>query len=335
MSLTRSTLLRLAAGTGIAASLPGVGLAALPPMRGEPEMKAMKIGIAVPDVAYLALYVASAQGLWKNEGLDVELVTFSGDASVTQALAGGSVDMNSASIVGLLNLIQSGQKVKAISSNCNQAVFSFVGNSKVKTWNDLKGGTFGVASYGSVTAALGTVALEEHGIIVGKDIQLVQTGGSPNAYSALESGRLSGSGFSLPYALKAKTAGMNFLGSQVTVTGSQWPAELMYTKVDYLAKNPKTVSAMMRGLAVAAKVIQTQPAVAIKVLQDTMKLEPEIASGSYSIVKDTFLPRGEFPKDMSKIWKVLIAAKTVTAPVPMDQWYDPTWVDNYTAWKPR
>ena len=114
----------------------------------------------------------------------------------------------------------------------------------------------------------------------------------------------------MPYALKAKTAGMNFLGSQVTVTGSQWPAELMYTKVDYLAKNPKTVSAMMRGLAVAANVIQTQPAVAIKVLQDTMKLEPEIASGSYGIVKDTFLPRGEFPKDMSKIWKVLIAAKT-------------------------
>ena len=335
MSLTRSTLLRLAAGTGIAAGLPVPAFAAVPVMRGDPEQKSMKIGIAVPDVAYLALYVAAAQGLWKAEGLDVQLVTFSGDASVTQALAGGSIDMNSASIVGLLNLIQSGQKVKAISSNCNQAVFSFIGNSKVKTWNDLKGGTFGVASYGSVTAALGTVALAQHGLVVDKDIQLVQTGGSPNAYAALESGRLSGSGFSLPYALKAKSAGMNFLGSQVTITGTQWPAETMYAKEDYLAKNPKTVSAMMRGLAVAAKVIATQPLVAIKVLQDAMKLEPEIASASYSVVKNTFLPRGEFPKDMSRIWKVLIAAKVITAPVAMNVWYDPTWVDNYDAWKPR
>lgn len=334
MTISRSTLLRLTAGATAAAGLPATALAALPPMRGTPEQKSIKIGLAVPDVAYWTLYVAQAQNLWKNEGLDVQLVTFSGDASVTQALAGGSVDINAASLIGLLNAIQAGQKFKAISATCNQAVFSFVGNSKVKTWDDIRGGTYGVASYGSLTAALGTVALEQHGLKVGKDVQLVQTGGSPNAYAALESGRLSASGFSLPYALQAPAAGMHFLGSQVTITGPNWPSEVIYAKEDYLAANPKTISAMMRGLANAVKVIETQPQVAISTLMSTMKLQPEIAAGSYNVVKNTFLPRGQFPKDMSKVWKVLIAAGVVKKPVPMDQWYDGTWVDNYNAWKP-
>jgi NitT/TauT family transport system substrate-binding protein len=337
MNVNRSAFLRASAGAGIVAALPSAAFATPPAamFRGDPEQKSIKVGLAVPDVAYWTLYVAASQGLWKNEGLDVQLVTFSGDASVAQALAGGSTDINAASLVGLLNMISSGQPVKAISAVANQAVFSFIGNSKIKTWSDLKGGTFGVASYGSMTAAMCTAALAQHGLVVDKDIQLVPTGGSPNAYAALEAGRLSGSGFSLPYALKSRTAGMNFLGSQVTVTGPQWPAELVYMKEDYIASHPRTISAFMRGLAVADKIIRTQPTVAIKSLQDAMKLEPDIAAGCYNIVKNTFLPRGQFPTDMSKVWKTLVVSKVVPAPVPMGKFYDPTWVANYALWMPR
>ena len=337
MNVNRSVFLGASAGAGLAAALPLGAFAAPSPagFRGEPEQKTLKIGIAVPDVAYWPFYVASSQGIWKNEGLDVQLITFSGDASVGQALAGGSVDINAASLVGLLNVLQAGQPVRAISAVAEQAVFSFVGNSKIKSWSDLKGGTFGVASYGSMTAAMDTAAMAQHGLVVDRDVQLVQTGGSPNAYAALASGQLSASGFSLPYALMAKTAGMHFLGSQVTVTGSHWPAEVVYMKQDFIASKPRTISAFMRGLAIADKVIATQPSVAILSLQSAMKLEPAIAAASYSIVKNTFLPRGQFPADMSKVWQTLIVAKTVTAPVPMSKWLDSTWIDNYALWMPR
>ena len=335
MNLNRSTLLRLGAGMSVL-GLPLPAMAASgASIHGEPEQKSIKVGIAVPDVAYLPLYVAAAQNLWTKEGLEVELVTFGGDAPVSQALAGGSVDINAASMIGLFNLVQAGQAVKAIYLLASQAVFSFVGAANVKKWSDIKGGTFGVASYGSVTAALATVALEQHGLVVNRDVQLVQTGGSPNAYAALQAGRLSASGFSLPYALQAKGAGLNILGTQEQVTGPQWPVEAMYAKDDYLRKNPKTVSALLRGILAADQIIVSRPADAIKALQDTMKLEPEIAAGAYNVVKGTFLPKGQFPSDLSKFWKVVIAAKTVTAPLPMNTWYDGTWVDNYSSWSTR
>jgi NitT/TauT family transport system substrate-binding protein len=302
---------------------------------GPPEMRSVKVGLAVQDVSYLNLYLAQSEGLWTKEGLNVEFVAFPGDAPVTQALAGGSVDLNIASMIGLLNLIEAGQTMKTVHCITNQAVFSFVGNAKVKKWADLKGGTFGVASYGSLTASLATAALAQHGLIVNKDIQLVQTGGTPNAYAALLSGQLSGSTVQLTYAIRARSTGLNVLGTQQQITGPVWPAEVVYAKDSFLRANPRTITAILRGIAAADGLIQTQPEKSVKALVDALKLEPEVATEAYRIVKNTFEPRGAFPRDMAPFWKVMVAANVVKAPVPTSSWYDPTWFDNYTAWKVR
>jgi NitT/TauT family transport system substrate-binding protein len=300
---------------------------------GPPELKSVKVGLAVQDVSYLNLYLAQSEGLWKKQGVDVEFVAFPGDAPVTQALVGGSVDLNIASMVGMLNLVAAGQAVKTVHCITNQAVFSFVGNAKVKSWNDLKGGSFGVATYGSLTAALATAALEAHGLTVNKDVQLVQTGGTPNAYAALLSGQLSGSTVQLTYAIRAKNAGLNILGTQQQITGPVWPAEVVYAKDPFLKANPRTITAILRGIADADNIILTQPDKAAKALVDNLKLDPDIAAAAYKIVRTTYEPRGQFPRDLAPFWKVMIATKVVQAPLPPSQWYDSTWIDNYAAWK--
>lgn len=334
MKMTRSHALGLTAGLG-AYALPRAVRAAPSPLSGPPEQKSVRVGLAVQDISYLNLYIARAQDLWAKEGLDVQFVAFPGDAPVAQAIAGGSVDVNIASMAGLLNLVEAGQPVKTVYLLTNQAVFSFLGNAKVTKWSDLKGGTFGVASYGSLTAALASAALEQHGLVVNRDVQLVQTGGTPNAYAALLSGQLSGSTAQLLYALRAKAAGLHVLGTQQQVTGPVWPDEVVYAKEDYLRRNPRVISALLRGIALADRVIVTQPQTAIKTLADALKLEPEIAAASYQVVKSTYPPRGEFPKDLTAFWKVMVVSKTVPEPLPPSKWYDGTWIDNYGAWRPR
>ena len=337
MALTRSELLGVAAGGIAACAIPSPLLAQnkAAALIGPPELKNVKVGLAVQDISYLNLYLAQSEGLWEKEGVKVEFVAFPGDAPVTQALAGGSVDFNIASMAGLLNLVQAGQAMKTVYCITNQAVFSFVGNAKVKKWSDLKGGTFGVASYGSLTAALASAALEKNGLTINKDVQLVQTGGTPNAYAALLSNQLSGSTVQLTYALRAKNNGLNILGTQQQITGPVWPAEVVYGKEAFLQKNPKVITAILRGIAAADQLILTQPDKSIKTLQDSLKLEPEIAAAAYKIVRNTYDPHGLFPKDLTAFWQVMIAAKTVTAPLAMNTWYDPTWIDNYNAWRKR
>src|SRR5262249_23954614 len=73
----------------------GAALAVLAPRafgaRGPIENPKLTLGLAVPAASFLPVYVAAAR-TWKPEGLDVEIVSFRGDAEVSQAMAGGSLD---------------------------------------------------------------------------------------------------------------------------------------------------------------------------------------------------------------------------------------------------
>ncbi len=238
-------------------------------------------------------------------------------------------------MIGLLNLQQSGQPVKAVYLISDQAAFSFVASPRIKKWSGLRGGTFGVSSYGSLTEAIATVALEKNGLKVGTDVQLVQTGGSPNAYAAIQSGQLSGSVFTLPFAIKGKADGLTILGTQAQVTGPTWPIEAVYAKHDYLSKNPKTVTALLRGIVAADKIIATQPALAVQILETTTKLDHATAAAAFSAVKDTYHADGRFAKDLSAFWKVAIESKAVPAVLPPGEWYDGSWIDNFTTWSAR
>jgi ABC-type nitrate/sulfonate/bicarbonate transport system substrate-binding protein len=107
---------------------------------------------------------------------------------------------------------------------------------------------------------------------------------------------------------------------------------VLYGKSDFIKKNPKTISAFLRAIVKADRIIQDQPQVAVDVLQKEMKLDPRIAQQAYEIDKDTFPSDGRLPANLDPIWKVLKAIGTVKDPLPESQWLDRTWLDNFDAW---
>ncbi len=72
---------------------------------GKIEKPKLTLGLAVPAASFLPVYVAAAR-TWKEQGLEVEIVSFRGDAEVSQAMAGGSLDLSLQSFDGLINLIE-------------------------------------------------------------------------------------------------------------------------------------------------------------------------------------------------------------------------------------
>jgi ABC-type nitrate/sulfonate/bicarbonate transport system substrate-binding protein len=104
--------------------------AASPPIR--PEMAKLIIGLPVPAISFLPVWVADQNGLLKEEGItDAKILAFRGDADVIQALAGGSVDLNVASLTGLVSTINSGQKFKGVWAGYNMPFFDWYAQPKV------------------------------------------------------------------------------------------------------------------------------------------------------------------------------------------------------------
>ena len=126
--------------------------------------------------------MADQKGFFKEEGItEVKVLAFRGDADVVQALAGGSVDINVASLTGLVSSIDAGQKFRSVWAGYNMPLFEWYALPKYKSIAETKGGRYGVSKYGALTDSLTRYALRSAGLDPEKDVKILQLGGSTSS----------------------------------------------------------------------------------------------------------------------------------------------------------
>ncbi len=329
--VSRGDFLRGAAALGTLAGTPAL-LGATP--GGKPEKPNLRIGLPVDATSFLPIYVAQAK-TWASQGLDVTLVSFRGDAEVAQALAGDSTDINVGSTNGLINMINAGQPVIGFYAGFWQADFSWLAVPAVKRWEDLKGKTVGVSTFGSLTDALTRYALRRHNLEPEKDVQLVQAGGTPSAYQALKSGRISAAIISPPFKWQGPEEGLTVLGTQAKEIAPQWPKHVFLTKTKFLRENPNTIVALLRAHVAAIRLAKSQRELAVGVMMDRLKYQKQWAERAYDDVIGAYDEHGRFPqKYMPVFWQITMSLGDVKAPWPDGRLLDPTYVNSFKQWAP-
>ena len=320
-----------AAGAGILA-LSGVARAA---ELGKPEKTKLMVGIAVPAASFLPVYVMKARTA-KEQGLDIEFISFRGDAEVSQALAGSSIDLSLQSLDGLINLINSNQPIKGFYAGFHQADFAWVAQKSIKGWADLKGGAVGVSTYGSLSDQLTRYVLKKHGLEVGKDVQILQAGPSASSIQALKSGRLLAAIQSTPTKWVAEDAGLTVLGNEAEEIAPQWPKHAYLARTDFLDKYPNTAKAFLRAHVAAIRLAKADRALAVKLLIDTIKYEPSYAERAYDEDMPWFDERGRLPeaKTMEIFWKIEMSGGEVKEPWPESKLLDDRFIKTFADWAP-
>lgn len=69
-----------------------------------------------PYLSFAPLYIANAEGYFGQQGLDVELVPFTGNSESLPALLAGQIDVDSIFTVGLLNAAAGGENVRVVAN---------------------------------------------------------------------------------------------------------------------------------------------------------------------------------------------------------------------------
>ncbi len=315
-----------------------VGVLALeganPPI-GKPERPNLRIGLPVEATSFLPIYVAQAK-TWAAQGLDVQLVSFRGDAEVSQALAGDSTDINVQSTNGLINMITAGQPVIGFYAGFWQSDFSWLAVPSVKRWEDLRGKTVGVSTFGSLTDALTRYALRKHKLEPEKDVQIVQAGGTPSAYQALKAGRISAAIISPPFKWQGPEEGLNVLGTESKDVAPQWPKHVFLTKTKFLKENPNTIVAVLRAHVAAIRLAKAQRELAVGVMIDRLKYQKQWAERAYDDVISDFNERGTFPeKYMPVFWQITMSTGDVKEPWPDSKLLDLTYIKSFKQWAPN
>ncbi len=301
----------------------------------KPEMTKLNIGIPVASISFLPAWVAEQKGFLKEEGIaEAKVLAFRGDADVLQALAAGTVDINIASLTGLVSAISSGQKFKAFWAGYNMPYFEWYALPKFKSIADTKGGRYSVSKYGSLTDSLTRYALRSAGLDPEKDVKILQLGGQVNALPAMEAGQIDAAIFPVPLSYMAAEKGFVKLMSQKEQIAPDWPTHVVYAKEDFISKNPNTIKAFIRATSKAIEWIKKNPDDASKIANKQLKFKVEYCRRAIDEIQSEWHPDGRLPqKGLKVFWQITVEAGDVKEPWPNSRWLDDSFIKTQNEWR--
>jgi NitT/TauT family transport system substrate-binding protein len=329
---SRRTLLRAGAGAGLTAWAHAPASAAT---LGPIEKRKLIAAIPVDAASFLPIYLAAGR-TWKEQGLDIELTAFRGDAEVSQALIGGSIDFSIQSADGLINMINAGQPVIAFYAGFHQSDYAWLSQPSIKTWDALKGRTAGVSTFGSATDQLTRYALRRHGLVPEKDVQIVQAGPPASIAQALKAERLAIGILAPPMNWLVADAGFNILGSQGEEIASQWPKHVFVAKKKFLDDNPNTVRAILRAQVAALRLARADRDLVIATYMDRLKFQKPYAERAYDAIVPLYDERGSLPdqQSMDVFWSLQIERGEAKEPWPSGRILDDRFIRTFADWAP-
>ena len=177
--------------------------------------RAQKSVIAWSAVSALnsPFWVMNDAGLWKQEGLDMELVYIASSPTVARATLAGDIVLSGANSQVIVDVGLQGGDLVAMGAITNVVAFYVMAAPEVKTVTDLKGKLVGVTRFGASTDFGMRMLLTKYGLEPVKDVPFIQIGGMPELAAALSKKTVYAAPMSQPMVYLAQQAGMRMIAN--------------------------------------------------------------------------------------------------------------------------
>ncbi len=246
------------------------GLAALMLMSGA-AFAQQKITLAIGGASclcYLPTVLAKQLGEFEKAGVNVEMVDFKGGSQALTAVLGGSADVVSGYFDHCVNLAAKNQHMQSFVVYDRYPGLALVVAPKqtdsVKTVKDLAGKRVGVSAPGSSTDFFLKYLLKKNGVDPGS-VGVVGIGLGATAVAAMEQGSVDAAVMLDPAVtlLQGKNKDLRILSDTRTqkdtldVFGGEYPGGSLYTRLDWIEKNPTAAGAMAKAIVNTLKWIHS------------------------------------------------------------------------------
>lgn len=175
--------------------------------------QAVRVGYPSLATGFAASWVTADKGIWKKQGVDVELIFLRGGGRTVAALIGGSVDFILGSDLGVVTANLQGASINRVGVTTNTLGYSIVVQPSIKSIRDLKGKIIGITPGRDAAYARVAKLLRDNGMDPSKDVTYLSVGdGGPAArVAALSTGVIHASMFTPPSDMISEKAGMRIL----------------------------------------------------------------------------------------------------------------------------
>jgi NitT/TauT family transport system substrate-binding protein len=278
-------------------SMLGTALALCPPSAFTQVLHKFTGGYAGVDVPQLAIWLAKETGIFKKNGLDVQLISFTGGPTAIAALVSGDVPITQVSAPGVIRSTLSGADVILIAGVTPTLDFWLISRPDIKTPEQLKGGTIGIGRFGGVNDFTLDFLLPKLGLTVGKDVTIRQVGSVPVRLAALEAGQIHATLLSPPSSLMAQKKGLKVL-ADVAALGMVFQHSSVVTTRRFIKEQPDIARRYIKSHVQAIHALKTDRTTGLKVLEKYLGgiKDRDVLERSYDrSVTDDKLPPKPYP----------------------------------------
>jgi ABC-type nitrate/sulfonate/bicarbonate transport system substrate-binding protein len=276
----------------------------------------VRIAVPVKSVTFLPFYFGKDKGFFRDEGIELEPIITTATTGVA-ALQAGEVDYTAAASVAMRAAIL-GAPLRAVVFMQTKLSFSLIGQPGM---TPDKVNTVAVSGIGTLAHYAALAIMEKLGQSGRKDrVTYIGTTTTRLSYVALTSKAVDAASLTPPFTSMATTSGYAYLGDAFHVPGVQGG---LATTTTHLMEKRGQVRGVLRAILRAMDAIANRRAEVIDYIQKEFRLDPEVAVGTYDIIKRTLNLDGDIdPVELRQVIEQMKKDAKVTADVPVDRVVD-------------
>ena len=232
------------------------------------------LGASSKTLGYSPLWVATKKGFFDQQGLDVQLVLLRGVPMTVQALAAGSLHFGSGGPEPYIEASERGLDLIITGGIINGLTQFIIAGKNYKTYEDLRGATFGASSLtGGIVTAL-REALRLKGLEYPRDYRLIViAGGSSANLAAMQSGQIAATTVAVPLNYAAEEAGFNIIGRLIDGI-PHFQVNALVTKRLWAERNHAVMVRFMKAMVQSLRWLHNNREAAVEFLSREMQLKP-------------------------------------------------------------
>jgi NitT/TauT family transport system substrate-binding protein len=232
----------------------------------------LRVGLAGLSNEYIAFYVGKEMGRFKEQGLDTEIITFSGGSPMLQAMLAGELNLI---VVGgtFVQATLRGADLVAVATPLDTFPYGLVVKSSIGKPDQLKGTKLGISRFGTASELGLRAALHKVGVDPETSkITIMQVGDQASRFAALQSGAIDGTVLVPPSTWVAEKLGFKILLDMAPLT-LPFPQQNVVTRRNFIERSPEVVEAFLKGSVAAIRDAKIEKEKTVNVLAKYLRLD--------------------------------------------------------------
>ena len=256
-----------------------------------PSFAIDNLRVAYPSMntSVFSLLIAQKEGYYKEEGLNVELLSIRGEIAIRTTLS-GDVDFFTNAGSALAAAVR-GVPVRLVTVFQDKPGWDLIASPEIKSVSQLRGKNIAIMSPEGSLAVVAREILRKNGIDPTKDVNLVVMGGDEVRLPALQTKAISATLFNTAMSLRAQKEGFSKLAN-----ASEYANLIeggLATSQDKIKQGPDKIFRFVRASLKGLNYFVTKREPALKYMMDALRLKDrDMATTIYDIQTRLLLKDG-------------------------------------------